>query len=212
MGVSLFAREQHRLAGLTSAGAEFLSEARHILDQVEDAVRRAQLVALGRSGRVRIGLTDDAATLRLTSILAAFHARLPNVFVELVELSAPEVLSALHANTVDLALASEPQNADGFAIEELWWESWNIVLPEDHPLVRKGAVVPAELAGEALALVRSSAQQTVLGRLRQLGKKSDWPRVAFRVSDRRTASCCRAPAPRSRSRRLLWHWSRVSAR
>jgi DNA-binding transcriptional LysR family regulator len=64
-----------------------------------------QLVALGRSGRLRIDLTDDAATLVLTAVLAAFHARSPNVLVELVELSGPEVLSAMHANTVDPALA-----------------------------------------------------------------------------------------------------------
>ena len=187
MGVSLFARARHRLAGLTSAGTDFLVEARHILDQVEDAIRGVQLVAHGRSGRLRIGLTDDAATLALTSILAAFHYRSPNVLVELVELAGPEVLAALEANTVDLVLASEPRDANGFAIEELWRESWSVVLPEDHPLCHKDVVVPADLAGEALALVRSSAQKTVLARLRGLGKKSDWPRVAFRVSNRRTA-------------------------
>jgi len=186
MGVSLFARARHRLAGLTSAGTDFLVEARHILDQVEDAIRGVQLVAHGRSGRLRIGLTDDAATLALTSILAAFHYRSPNVLVELVELAGAEVLAALEANTVDLALASEPRDADGFAIEELWRESWSVVLPEDHPLCHKDVVVPADLAGEALALVRSSAQKTVLARLRRLDK-SDWPRVAFRVSNRPTA-------------------------
>jgi len=187
VGASLFARERNRLTGLTSAGVEFLAEARHILEQVEDALRHVQLDALGRSGRLRIGLTDDAATLRLTSILAAFHARSPNVLVELVELSGREVLSALRANIVDLALASEPQNADGLAVEELWQESWSVVLPEGHPLCCKEAIVPADLAGEALALVGSSAQKTILARLRRLGKKSDWPRVAFRVLNRRTA-------------------------
>jgi|HubBroStandDraft_4_1064222.scaffolds.fasta_scaffold06966_5 DNA-binding transcriptional LysR family regulator len=189
VGASLFARERNRLTGLTSAGVELLAEARHILEQVEDAIRHVQLVALGRSGRLRIGLTDDAATLRLTSILAAFHARSPNVLVELVELSGREVLSALRANIVDLALASEPepQNADGLAVEELWQESWSVVLPEGHPLCCKEAIVPADLAGEALALVGSSAQKTILARLRRLGKKSDWPRVAFRVLNRRTA-------------------------
>jgi DNA-binding transcriptional LysR family regulator len=185
MGVSLFARARYRLAGLTSAGTDFLAEARLILD--EDAIRRTQLVAHGRSGRLRIGLTDDAATLELTSILAAFHSGSPNVLVELVELSEAEVLPALEANTVDLVLASEPRDADGFAIEELWRESWSVVLPEDHPLCHKDAIVPADLAGEGLALVRSSAQKTVLARLRRFGKKSDWPHVAFRVADRRTA-------------------------
>lgn len=187
VGISLFARERHRLTGLTSPGTEFLAEARQILEQVEDAIRRVQLIALGRSGRLRIGLTDDAATLALTSALAAFHARSPNVLVELVELSEPQVFPALRANTVDLALVSEPQDTNGFAVEELWQESWSVVLPEGHPLCCKEAVVPADLAGEALALVRSSAQKTVLSRLRGIGKKSDWPRVAFRVLNRRTA-------------------------
>jgi DNA-binding transcriptional LysR family regulator len=144
MGVSLFARERYRLTGLTSAGAEFLAEARQIVEQVEDAIRRVQFVALGRSGRLRIGLTDDAATLALTAALAAFHARSPNVLVELVELSEPQVLSALRANTVDLVLASEPQDTNGFAVEELWQESWSVVLPEGHPLCRKAAIVPAD--------------------------------------------------------------------
>src|SRR5438132_2445053 len=187
VGASLFARERHRLTGLTSAGAEFLAEARHILEQVENAIRRVQLVALGRSGRLRVGLTDDAATLALTSVRAAFHARSPNVLVELIELFEPQVIPALRANTVDLVLASEPRDTIGFAVEELWQESWSVILPEAHALCSKGAVVPADLAGEALALVRSSAQKTVLARLRGLGKKSDWPRVAFRVSNRRTA-------------------------
>src|ERR1700738_4384651 len=87
MGVSLFARERHRLAGLTSAGTEFLADARHIIERVEDAIRSAQLVAAGDFGGLRVGLTDDAATPVLTSILAAFHTRSPNVLVELIELT-----------------------------------------------------------------------------------------------------------------------------
>ena len=147
VGISLFARERHRLTGLTSAGTEFLAEARQILEQLEDAIRRVQLVALGRSGRLRIGLTDDAATLALTSILAAFHYRSPNVLVELVELSEPQVLPALRANTVDLALVSEPQDTNGFAVEELWQESWSVVLPEGHPLCCKSCVRQVQQIG-----------------------------------------------------------------
>src|SRR5438128_1717894 len=135
VGASLFARERHRLTGLTSAGAEFLAEARHILEQVENAIRRVQLVALGRSGRLRIGLTDDAATLALTSVLAAFHARSPNVLVELVELSEPGVLRALRANTVYLALASEPQSRPETRSVSAWnaWSCSRQFIPRFSP-------------------------------------------------------------------------------
>ena len=187
VGVSLFARERRRLVGLTSAGAEFLAESRRILDEVEEAIRSAQRVALGRSGRLRIGLTSDAATLHLTEILARFHARLPKVLVELVELTGSKVLPALRANTIDLALASEAQDTEGFVVEELWRESWSVILPEGHPLCRKTTLVPADLASETLVLVRSSAQKRVLARMRRLEKELDGPRIAFRVSDRRTA-------------------------
>jgi DNA-binding transcriptional LysR family regulator len=187
VGVSLFARERHRLVGLTSAGAEFLAEARCILDEVEEAIGRVQRVGLGRSGRLRIGLTSDAATPHLTSILATFHARLPKVLVELVELPGSKVLPALRANTIDLALASEPQDTAGFVVEELWRESWSVILPEGHPLCRKAALVPADLASETLVLLRSSAQMRVLARMPRLEKGLDGPRIAFRVCDRRTA-------------------------
>jgi DNA-binding transcriptional LysR family regulator len=147
LGISLFARQRHRLAGLTEAGREFLAEARHILEHVEDAIRGVQLVAYGRSGRLRIGLTDDAATLALTSILAAFHAGSPNVLVELVELSEPEVLPALEANTVDLVLASEPRNADGFVIEEYGGKAGaSSFLRDTHSVVRRRLSLPTLLA------------------------------------------------------------------
>ena len=173
MGVSLFARERHRLAGLTAAGTSFLADARHILEQVEDAIRSVQLVAAGRSGRLRLGLTDDAATPVLSSILAALHARSPNVLVELIELTGVGYLPALHANVVDLALAPEPQEADGFAVEELWRESWSVILPEEHTLFGKNAIASADLAGEPLAMVRSWAQEAALARLRAIERRSD---------------------------------------
>jgi DNA-binding transcriptional LysR family regulator len=97
------------------------------------------------------------------------------------------VLSALRANIVDLALTAEPQDADGFAVEALWRESWSVVLPEGHRLFGKDSVAPADLAGDPIAMVRSWAQESVLARLRAVGKRSAWPRVAFRVSDRRIA-------------------------
>jgi DNA-binding transcriptional LysR family regulator len=187
IGLSLFTRERHRLVGLTSAGTEFLAEARRILDQVEDAIGRAQRIALGRSGRLRIGLTSDAATLHLTEILAKFHARLPKVLGELVELTGSKVLPALRANTIDLALASEASDTDGLVVEELWRESWSVILPEDHPLCRKTTLVPADLASETVVLVGSSAQKRVLARMQRLEKESDGPRIAFRVCSRRTA-------------------------
>jgi DNA-binding transcriptional LysR family regulator len=154
---------------------------------VEDAIGRAQRIALGRSGRLRIGLTSDAATLHLTEILAKFHACLPKVLVELVELTGSKVLPALRANTIDLALASEASDTDGLAVEELWRESWSVILPEDHPLCRKTTLVPADLASETVVLVGSSAQKRVLARMQRLEKESDGPRIAFRVCSRRTA-------------------------
>lgn len=187
LGVSLFARERHRLVGLTSADAEFLAEARRILDEVEEAIRRAQRVALGRSGRLQIGLTSDAATLHLSEILAVFHAHLSKALVEPVELSGSKALPALRANTIDLALACERENTCGFAVEELWRESWSVILPEGHPLCRKRAIAPADPAGEALALVRSSAQKRVLARMPNLQKELGGRRIAFRVCKRRTA-------------------------
>ena len=146
-----------------------------------------QRVTLGRLGRLRIGLTSDAATLHLTEIHALFHSRLRKVLVELVELTGSKVLPAPRANTIDLALASEPTDTEGFVVEELWRERWSVILPEGHPLCRKAALVPADLASETLVLVRSSAQKRVLARRRRFEKELDGPRIAFRVSDPRTA-------------------------
>jgi hypothetical protein len=127
-------------------------------------------------------------------------------------LTRPGVLSALRANIVDLALTAEPQDADGFAVEALWRESWSVVLPRgtdslvkirSRRLTSRATLLPWFARGPRN---RSSRDYAPLARGRLgLGSHSVSRTVELR-------SCWRAPAPPSRSRRHRWHWSRASAR
>src|SRR5947199_10251000 len=60
IGFKLFDRLS-RGVKISAAGKLFLEDARRILQQVNEATRRAARVAQGKSGTLRIGLTESAS-------------------------------------------------------------------------------------------------------------------------------------------------------
>jgi len=63
IGFSLFDRLP-RGVRLSAAGSLFLNDARRILQDVEDAKRRAERVALGKAGTLRIGIATAVSCIR----------------------------------------------------------------------------------------------------------------------------------------------------
>src|SRR5919202_234418 len=90
VGTPLFSRARKRVQ-LTHAGRAFLPEARLTLAQAERARRTAQRAARGEIGRVRVGFVE-AATFSgiLPDVLAFFRMHLPDVGLELFEMSSPQ--------------------------------------------------------------------------------------------------------------------------
>ena len=60
IGFTLFDRLS-RGVKISSAGRLFLEEARRILQQLNEATERAQRVARGQSGTLRVGFTENAS-------------------------------------------------------------------------------------------------------------------------------------------------------
>src|SRR5437667_11464104 len=76
-----------RSVRLTDAGRAFLSEARAVLQRVENAVQVARVIATGGSGELHVGYAPSLTARILPQTLRAFRAELPNVRVRLHDLS-----------------------------------------------------------------------------------------------------------------------------
>ncbi|MCP9232158.1 LysR substrate-binding domain-containing protein [Mesorhizobium sp. LMG 17147] len=105
LGVQLFIREGKRLH-VSPAGHKLVGYADRLLALAEEA-RTAMLDPRPR-GTLRLGAMESTAAARLPSLLAEYHARYPDVEIQL-RTGNPQVLAtAMLAGDLDAAFAAEP--------------------------------------------------------------------------------------------------------
>ncbi len=105
LGVALFRREGRTLA-LTEAGRTLLGHAEKLLQLADLAERELRGGAV--RGVLRLGSLESAAGARLPPILSAFHARYPDVTIELQTGTTRAMLRQLERHEVEAAFVSEP--------------------------------------------------------------------------------------------------------
>lgn len=147
LGVKLFERDKRPLQ-LTSAGKEFLKEARLVFTQVDQAVRVAQLASRGEVGRLVVGFNSSATQSVLPQILRVFRERFLKVELVLRELDSYHQLQSLHTHQIDCGFL-HMQGINDSAINSIpvLQEPLVIALPENHPLA-----IPTQIPLQALAL------------------------------------------------------------
>ncbi|MEX2328682.1 MAG: LysR family transcriptional regulator [Nitriliruptoraceae bacterium] len=147
-GVQLLERSTRQVS-LTDAGTGFLDDARRLLHDADLAVARAQRVAQGVLGRLSIGFVESVAFELLAPLLAQLERRVPDVTLELRELSTEQQLTDLHAD-VDVAIVRElgehELSAEHLRGRHLLTERLHVALPERHRLAGRSTLQLAELA------------------------------------------------------------------
>jgi DNA-binding transcriptional LysR family regulator len=105
LGVALFIREGQRLR-LTEAGGRLHAHAQQLLSLADEA---RQVVIGGPTRRtLRLGSMESTAAARLPKPLARFHARHPEVDVELHIGPPPELKQRVAEGELDAAFVAEP--------------------------------------------------------------------------------------------------------
>lgn len=134
LGVQLLIRTTRRVE-LTEAGKALYDGAKPALEQLDQAIVRAQRVHRGDAGLLRIGFVSTAAFQTLSDVLRAFREQYPDVTLELFHMTSLEQSAAFAARTIDVGLLREPPGGD-VAFEVLDREPLMVALPARHPLAR----------------------------------------------------------------------------
>ncbi|GAB1543948.1 LysR family transcriptional regulator [Scytonema sp. NUACC21] len=152
LGVKLFERSKRPLQ-LTSAGKEFLKEARLILSQVEQATQLAQRASRGEVGHLIVGFNSSATQSVLPEILTRFHDRFPNVELILREMDSYNQIQSLLSNRIDCGfLHSHNQNHTNLSYASVLKEPVIVALPVGHPLAKESLIPLNQLAQESFIL------------------------------------------------------------
>lgn len=147
VGVLLVERNSKHVA-LTAAGAAFLNEARLVLERMAIAGETARAVAGGMRGRLDVGITGSMIYRGVPRIVNTFNQRLPDIELNLREMSSSEQIDALqhghiHAGFINTNAVPEPLASLPLADDTLV-----CCLPEGHRLAGGRDVDLAQLAQE----------------------------------------------------------------
>ena len=145
-------RRTKRSVELTDAGKVFLTEARKVLAQVQEAKRAAQRAYRGEIGRLVVGYISSSTYDLLPMMLSAYRERFPHVDVALQELTTQEQLRALEEESIQVGLLRLPISDPTIYVEVVRREPIVCVLPEGHPLAKYERIAVPLLANEPFVL------------------------------------------------------------
>jgi LysR family transcriptional regulator for metE and metH len=153
-GLQFFIRLGRRML-ITPAGERVLASARRVLDDLGRAEDDLRAMADGARGVLRLCTECNTGYHWLPPLLHDFHARFPQVDVNIKVEATNRPLQALLDGEIDLAVmtsrVTDPR-VDGRAIFE---DELMAVVAPSHPFAKKRFVEPADFATEHLMLHRA---------------------------------------------------------
>ncbi|WP_328764062.1 MULTISPECIES: LysR family transcriptional regulator [unclassified Streptomyces] len=174
-----------RTVQLTGVGAAVLPHARAVLaalDGVRDAVENVSDVV---HGQVALGSVASSLSLRLPELVADFSEKYPEVEISLSEGSTEQLVEAVRAGRVDVAIigigTDPPAGLETLLIAD---ELLVGAVGHDHPLAGRTSIAVDEVEAQALMCLPG-------GSAVRAASDAAWaaagikPRVAFEASDPR---------------------------
>jgi len=164
MGVKLFNRDKQRLH-LSPAGELLLGYADRLIQLSEEA--RNVVSGSAPRGVFKLGALESTTASRLPPILAGFHARYPDVRLELSTGTNDSLLGQLAVRKLDAAFIAEPPGGQSFEHIPVFPERLTLISGADNPPIKRARDV------EGLSLIafpEGCAYRRVL--LRWLGTDS----------------------------------------
>lgn len=153
LGVRLFDRDRRGVI-LTAAGEALRLGATTGLKQLTDAVDAARRMGGVREKTLIVGQLDYISHAFLPGAINAVKRKLPDVLVELVNMTPKAAVEAAKDGRVDIAFGIGPIDAPELVQREVIRGRWVVWMPESHPLASRDEVPVSMLSAEPLILFR----------------------------------------------------------
>jgi DNA-binding transcriptional LysR family regulator len=151
LGVRLFDRTRHRVQ-LTEAGALLLEHVRPVLAGVDTAREAMRRIRPGEAGVLRVGVPPDTNPLVLPTLTAGFARRVPDVLIDLHELTTDEQLARLREGELDAGVVRHPSDTVGLESGPVARRELGVVLRADRTTAARDTVRLRDLNGTPLVI------------------------------------------------------------
>lgn len=136
LGIQLFDRTVIPLK-LTYAGELFVASAKKLLDIKDQLDKQIQDVNDFKSGRLTLAVSYNRGTYMLPLLLPVFHKKFPDIELNVIEGTSPELEYAVTEGLADIAINSRPIQSKDLTFELIQNEKIVLALSPNHPLVLK---------------------------------------------------------------------------
>jgi DNA-binding transcriptional LysR family regulator len=161
LGAALFHRRPGGVSP-TEAGRVLSQHVRGVMESVRLAQLAVQELAPGVVGEVRIGSVNSVGTYFLPEVLRTMRERYPGARPTVLYRPCHEVMEALLAHDIDLAIVANPKPDRRLRQEVILEERVSLVCSNAHPFHGRKNVRPSELRGADFV---SLAPENPTGRL-----------------------------------------------
>lgn len=158
-GVNLLERSRSGVE-LTSDGLAMLPLARELTDCYNRIQEKAAEINGVQTGLIRIGTFSSVATHWMPNIIKAFQRDYPNIQFEMLLGDYGEIEQWVTEGRVECGFLRLPTREDFEAIS-LEQDELVLVLPKEHPLLKKSIIDPRDLDGQPFLLLEHGGKTEV---------------------------------------------------
>jgi DNA-binding transcriptional LysR family regulator len=175
---------------LSAAGTQFLGDARRILQDVDEAKRRAERIALGKAGTLRIGIATALSWHGMVvNSFREFRRRQPDVELMVHHLLSVHQVDAVVSGRLDAGFAATitPWHKD-LAHRQFAQERLLLAVPKGHPLTRRKRILLRDLRDLPFVWFQRWANPALYDDLMQACARGGLsaPRIVQEATDRDT--------------------------
>src|ERR1051325_5300430 len=135
---------------LTQAGAQLLSHAEKILREMKSARESLQQLGKWGKGRLRLGASTTACQYIIPAALTDFKRRFADCAITIEPGDTAEMVDALLANRIDIAITLRPQLDEGFEFRPLFSDELSFLVSPQHPWAMNRHVPREEVPSKIL--------------------------------------------------------------
>lgn len=153
VGVQLLLRRRAKGLTLTTAGQQFIVDARALLRQAEELQVGAQELGHSLTGRLVVGCFQTIGPIVLPALLDSFAAEYPGVDLDFVEGSLVDLQAMLLDGRCEIALLYDMDIVPGIEREAVYLTWPYVLLSPEHPLADRDAVALGDLADHDMIML-----------------------------------------------------------
>jgi LysR family transcriptional regulator, hydrogen peroxide-inducible genes activator len=147
IGLKLFERSRGGTL-LSAEGRELLPQARQVLVNAREFSEQAAMISRGHEVTYKLGVPPTLGPYLLPNVLPDLQERYPHLKLYVREAPPRTLQRKLMEGEYDLAIVPLPLEIDKLAMEPLFTEPLQLVIPTDHPLAGRSSISASQLRGE----------------------------------------------------------------